>query len=134
MREVGRSRTRTRKRTKAKTKRRRFEMAHPRFKISKNDGGEYTFNLTAANGEKILASERYTSLGAAEGGIAAVKVNAEIDGRYERRMARDGELYFVLKGGNGEIVGVSEMYTSGAAREQGMGAVKANAGVAGVEG
>jgi uncharacterized protein YegP (UPF0339 family) len=39
-------------------------MAHPRFKISKNDAGEYTFNLTAINGEKILASERYTSRGA----------------------------------------------------------------------
>jgi uncharacterized protein YegP (UPF0339 family) len=51
--------------------------------------------------------------------VAAVKANAEIAERYDRRVARDGQLYFVLKAGNGEIVGVSEMYTSTAAREQG---------------
>ena len=108
-------------------------MPHPRFKISKNDASEYSFNLTAANGEKILASERYTSRSSAEGGIEAVKTNAQIDARYERKVARDGQLYFVLKAGNGEIVGVSETYTSTTAREGGIAAVKANAGAAGVE-
>jgi uncharacterized protein YegP (UPF0339 family) len=117
-----------------KPRTRRFEMAHPRFKISKNDSGEYSFNLTAANGEKILASERYTTRESAEGGIAAVKVSAEIDGRYERRVARDGELYFVLKAGNGEIVGVSETYTSSGAREKGVAAVQGCAAGAGIEG
>lgn len=32
-------------------------MPHPRFRIT-GQGDEYTFNLTAANGEKILSSER----------------------------------------------------------------------------
>ena len=44
-------------------------MPHPRFKISKNDAGEYSFNLTAANAEKILASERDTTRNSADGGI-----------------------------------------------------------------
>jgi uncharacterized protein YegP (UPF0339 family) len=109
-------------------------MPHPRFKISKGSGDEYTFNLTAANGETILASERYTTRASAEGGVAAVKANAGDDARYERRIAKDEQLYFVLKAGNGEIVGVSETYTSGAAREQGIRAVQVNAGVAAVEG
>jgi uncharacterized protein YegP (UPF0339 family) len=43
-----------------------------------------------------------------------VKANAQIDARYERKVARDGQLYFVLKAGNCEIVGVSETYTSSA--------------------
>ena len=33
-------------------------MPHPGFKITQGAGDQYTFNLTAANGEKILACER----------------------------------------------------------------------------
>jgi uncharacterized protein YegP (UPF0339 family) len=109
-------------------------MPHPRFKITKGQGGEYTFNLTAANGEKILSSERYTGHSGAVRGIAAVKENAGLEARYERREARDGTLYFVLKAGNGEIVGTSEMYSGSSAREKGIESVKVNAPAAGVEG
>lgn len=109
-------------------------MPHPRFKITKGTGDEYTFNLTAANGEKILSSERYTSLSGATRGIASVKANASDDARYQRKEARDGTLYFVLKAENGEIVGTSEMYTSSSARERGVESVKVNAAVAGTEG
>lgn len=56
-------------------------MPHPRFKISKGAGDQYTFHLTAANAEKILTSERYTSHANAESGIAAVKANATTDAR-----------------------------------------------------
>ena len=108
-------------------------MPHPRFKISKSSDQQYVFNLTAANGEVLLGSERYTSRDSAEQGIQALKGSAGIDARYERREARDGQLYFVIKAGNGEIVGVSETYTSHAAREAGIGSVKVNAPVAGVE-
>ena len=109
-------------------------MPHPRFKITKGAGDEYTFNLTAANGEKILSSERYTTRASAEAGVAAVKVNADVDARYEKREAQNGQLYFVLKAANHEIVGISEMYTSSAALATGIAAVKVNAPAAGVEG
>jgi uncharacterized protein YegP (UPF0339 family) len=109
-------------------------MPHPRFRITKGEGDEYTFNLTAANGEKILSSERYASHSGAVRGVAAVKENAAIDARYERRDARDGTVYFVLKAGNGEIVGTSEMYSGSSARERGIESVKVNAPAAGVEG
>lgn len=109
-------------------------MPHPRFKISKGNDQQYYYNLTSANAEVILGGEGYTTRANAERGVQAVKANAHIDERYERREARDGQLYFVLKAGNGEIVGVGETYTSGAAREGGMEAVKVNAAVAGVEG
>jgi uncharacterized protein YegP (UPF0339 family) len=116
------------------TKTRRPEMPHPRFKISKGNDQQYYYNLTAANAAIILASEGYTTRASAERGIEAVKANAAIDARYERREARDGQLYFVLQAGNGEIVGISETYTSAAAREGGIATVKACAPVAGVEG
>lgn len=109
-------------------------MPHPRFRITKGEGDEYTFNLTAANGEKILSSERYTTHSGATRGVAAVKENASIDTRYERREARDGTLYFVLKAGNGEIVGTSETYGGRSARERGIESVQLNAPAAGVEG
>ena len=109
-------------------------MPHPRFKITKGPSDEYTFNLTAANAEKILSSERYTSHSAAVNGIASVKENAKLEARFARRLAKDETLYFVLKAGNGEIVGTSETYTSSGAREGGIAAVRANAGAAGVEG
>ena len=109
-------------------------MPHPRFRITKGQGDEYTFNLTAANGERILSSERYTSHSGAARGVAAVKENAGIDARYERREARDGTVYFVLKAGNGEIVGTSEMYSGSSGVERGIESVKVNAVVAGVEG
>jgi uncharacterized protein YegP (UPF0339 family) len=109
-------------------------MPHPRFKISKGNDHQYYYNLTSANAEIILGGEGYTTRANAARGVEAVKANAHVEARYEPREARDGQLYFVLKAGNGEIVGVSETYTSGAAREGGIEAVKANAAVAGVEG
>jgi uncharacterized protein YegP (UPF0339 family) len=109
-------------------------MPHPRFRITKGADDEYTFNLTAANGEKILSSERYTSHSGAVRGVGAAKESTSVEDRYERREARDGSLYFVLKAGNHEIVGTSEMYTSSSARERGIESVKVNAPSAGVEG
>ncbi|MEY4578266.1 MAG: hypothetical protein RL701_2969 [Pseudomonadota bacterium] len=108
-------------------------MPHPRFKISKSADGQFTFNLTAANAEIILASERYTSRASAETGVESVKINALVDGRHERRTARDGRAYFVLKAANGEIIGTSETYSSKAAMETGTEAVKNNAPKAPVE-
>jgi uncharacterized protein YegP (UPF0339 family) len=87
-----------------------------------------------SNGEIILASERYTSRDSAKAGIASVKTNATVDERYVRRESSNGQLYFVLRAGNNEILGTSEMYKSAAAREGGIAAVKANAPLAVTEG
>jgi uncharacterized protein YegP (UPF0339 family) len=105
---------------------------HPRFKISAGPAGQFTFNLTAVNGETILASERYAAHDGAKTGIAAVKANATIDERYVRKESSNGQYYFVLRPGNNEIVGTSEMYTA-AARDGGIGSVKANAPLAPTE-
>lgn len=47
--------------------------------------------------------------------------------RFERKTAKDGSPYFVLKAANGEIIGKSEMYSSVAAMENGIASVVKNA-------
>jgi uncharacterized protein YegP (UPF0339 family) len=49
---------------------------NPKFVLSTDKGGKFRFNLTATNGEPILASQAYASMKSAQAGIASVKVNA----------------------------------------------------------
>ena len=74
--------------------------------------GKHYFHLLAGNGEKVLASEGYSTAAAAEAGIAAVKANGVDARRFLQREAVDGSSYFVVIAGNGEIIGTSEMYTT----------------------
>jgi uncharacterized protein len=97
------------------------------FELSNAAGGQFKFNLKAANHQVILTSETYKAKVTAEGGIASVKKNAGSDERYQRKTAKDGSPYFVLTATNGEIIGKSEMYSSASAMENGIASVKANA-------
>ena len=108
-------------------------MGKPKFVIKRSDE-QFCFHLAAGNGEIILVSERYKTRGSAENGVAAVKESAAIERRYERRVSRAEQPYFVLKAGNNDIVGTSQMYASREARDDGMRAVRGCAEVAGVEG
>jgi uncharacterized protein YegP (UPF0339 family) len=98
-----------------------------KFEVQKSTNGQFYFRLKAGNGEIILASELYASKDGAEGGIASVKANAPDDSKYERKTAKNGEPYFVLKAANGQTIGKSEMYKSAASMEKGIASVKANA-------
>jgi len=70
----------------------------------------------------------YESKSGAQGGIESVRKNGPIDDRYERRKSKKDEPYFVLKAGNGEPLGRSEMYSSESAMENGIQSVKDNCG------
>ena len=98
-----------------------------KFVITKRANGEFQFNLKAGNGQTILASEGYTTLAACKNGIESVKRNAPEDARYDRKEAKNGAPYFNLKATNGQVIGTSEMYSSVAARENGIESVKKNA-------
>jgi len=104
-----------------------------KFELKKGASGKYHFNLKAANGQVILSSEMYNDKAGAEGGIASVQSNAADDGRYERKASKNNEPYFVLKAGNGQIIGKSEMYSSETAMEKGIASVKANGPAATVQ-
>lgn|SRR5437868_10679375 len=90
----------------------------------KRSGTQFMFNLKAANGETVLTSERYTTKQNAQGGIASVKKNAPQEMRYRRLTATNGQAYFTLSAGNGEIIGMSETYPSPAARDNGVNWVR----------
>ena len=100
------------------------------------------FDLKAGNGEVIATSEVYTSEQSSRGGIESVRKNAPIAGvenqtvegfekqkhpKFELYLDKAGEYRFRLKATNGEIIAVSEGYTSLAGCENGIRSVKENA-------
>lgn len=104
-----------------------------KFIISTRKNGEYQFNLKAGNGQTILASEGYSTKAACENGVESVRKNASDDSKYERKNSSNGKYYFNLKAGNGQIIGISEMYESSAGMENGVESIKKNAPDASVE-
>lgn len=98
-----------------------------KFEIKLSTNGKYFFNLKAGNGQIILSSEMYESKSACENGIESVKKNAADAGRFEKRESKNGDPYFILKAGNGQEIGRSEMYSSDAACQNGIDSVQKNA-------
>lgn len=94
------------------------------MKQAKNE--QWMFNLKAGNGEIILTSELYTTKGACENGIASVQKNSPLEERFEQRESKKSEPYFVLKAGNHQEIGRSEMYSSKSACENGIKSVQKN--------
>jgi uncharacterized protein YegP (UPF0339 family) len=103
-----------------------------KFEIKTGKNGKTRFNLKAVNGQIILSSESYDSRRSCEGGIESVRKNAGNDARFERKTAKDGSFYFVLKASNGEPIGKSEMYKTKRSMENGIASVAKNAADAGV--
>lgn len=98
-----------------------------KFTLFKGSNGQYYFNLKAGNGEKVLASESYQYKSSCEGGIQSVKENAPYDSKYEKKTSWNGKYYFVLKAGNGQVIGTSEMYETSGGRDNGIEVVKREA-------
>ena len=96
------------------------------YVIRRSTNAQFYFFLTSENNEPILTSETYRDKSGAHTGINSVRVNSPLDQRYERLTAKDGSYYFVLKSGNYEIIGTSEMYSSIQARDIGIASVKRN--------
>lgn len=103
------------------------------FQIKLSTDNQYYYVLRATgNNEIILTGERHTTKMACTQSIASVKSNAPFDARYQRLTAGNGQYYFNLKAGNGEKIGMSEMYNSITDRDRGVELVKAQAPTAGV--
>jgi uncharacterized protein len=98
-----------------------------KFEIKAGRTGKFRFNLKASNGQVILTSEAYEKRAAAVRGIESVRKNSQNDSRFERKTAKDGSPYFVLKAANGEPIGKSEMYKSKSSMENGVASVAKNA-------
>jgi uncharacterized protein len=98
-----------------------------KFELKKSKNDKFYFSLLAGNGQTILQSEMYESKASAQNGIASVKKNAAEDSRFERLNSSKGEPYFVLKAGNHQVIGQSQMYASEKARDGGIDSCKNNA-------
>ena len=90
------------------------------------NGEKYRFNLKAGNGEVILVSETYESKDGALNGIESVRKHSADEAHFERKNSKRSEPYFVLKASNGQIIGMSEMYASEPACENGIASVRKN--------
>ena len=89
------------------------------LKKSKND--KFFFNLHATNGQSILSSELYEAKASALNGIESVRKNGVQETRFDKLSAKDGSPYLTLKTSNGQV------YTSTAARDNGIASVMKNA-------
>lgn len=104
-----------------------------KFELKKAKDGQFYFNLLAANGQVILTSEMYKAKDSALNGIDSVKKNAQREGAFEIKTSSNDKHYFVLKAGNGQVVGQSQMYSSLAACKAGIESVQKNAPAASVD-
>jgi uncharacterized protein len=98
-----------------------------KFILKKSKNGQFFFNLQATNGQTILSSEMYEAKASAVNGIESVRKNGVQEGRFDKLTAKNGAPYFTLKASNGQIIGQSEMYTTTAARDNGVASVMKNA-------
>ena len=97
-----------------------------KFIMIRRVNGQYQFNLLAGNGKIILTSGGYAYKKTCKKGIRSVKINAQEDCQYQRKVAVDGKYFFCLQSKNGRPIGVSEMYDSLQAMDKGIKAVKMN--------
>ncbi len=101
----------------------------------------FMFNLKADNGEIIATSETYTTERACNAGIASVQKNAPIAAledqtvegfekqkhpKFEIYTDKKGEFRYRLKATNGQIIAVSEGYTTMRNCKNGVESVKKN--------
>lgn len=100
------------------------------FEYFSNQNNTYYFRLKAKNGKIILASQWYTDKWGCLNGIESVKENANSRNNFENRNASDKSYYFVLKAGNGQIIGTSQMYTTLQSCNQWISSVMTNAPLA----
>ena len=87
---------------------------------------QFHWDLKAGNSETILSSQIYSAKQGAESGIESCRTNSSDEVRYTRMTSKDTQPYFVLKSGNGEVIGTSQMYSSESARDEGIKSCKAH--------
>ena len=96
------------------------------FEVKQGKSDKFSFNLKSGNHKVILTSQAYASKEAAMVGVASVQENSVNDAHFGRLTAKNNAPYFVLKAGNGEVIGKSEMYSGNSGMEKGITSVKEN--------
>ena len=95
-----------------------------RVEVLQGESGKFRFNVHAKNGEIVLSSEQYSSAAAAFNGAFAVQAEAKNAAAYTVLENAARGYYFTVKAQNGEIIGVSQQYTTKAAAEGGIASLQ----------
>lgn len=112
-----------------------------KFVIKPSKDGQFYFNLYAPNGRVIATSETYTTLQNCKKGAESVKNNAlahiedtTLEGasvlthpKFVLFIDKAGKFRFNLKASNGEVVSISQGYTSKAGAFNGIESIAQNA-------
>jgi hypothetical protein len=98
-----------------------------KFVLKKTGNGKFSFTLSASNGLVILTSQAYADKSGAVSGVESVRKNAGKGANFEKRTAKNGKPYFVLKASNQEVIGQSQMYSLASSMKKGIASVQANA-------
>jgi uncharacterized protein YegP (UPF0339 family) len=92
--------------------------------VIQGESGKWRFNFHARNGEIVLSSEQYADASGAYNGAFAVQGEATNAAAYTVAQNATRGFYFTVTAQNGEIVGVSEQYTTKEAAEAGVASLK----------
>jgi hypothetical protein len=97
-----------------------------RYHVQRSENMQFHFCLRGDNHEMIFQSEKYWSKQGALNAIDSCRTHSPHEENYVRRITEQGLPYFVLRSGHAEILGISEPYSSEAARENGIVRCKVN--------
>jgi uncharacterized protein len=95
----------------------------PYYLLQRAANGQFYFVLKAENHETILVSETYVAYSSALIGVASCRANSPLDQQYLRTTIATVwglRWYFVLRAGNYEPIGQSELYSSNQGMESGI--------------
>lgn len=98
-------------------------ISNGRFETFKGQDGQYYFQLLAGNGQCVLRSEGYAAFSSSQNGVTSVQSNGANEARYLLREAVDGSWYFLLTATNGQIIGISQMYSTESNAKAGIASV-----------
>lgn len=96
-----------------------------RVEVTAGETGKFHFNFFAKNGQIVLSSESYTTDAAAFNGAFAVQAEGAKDAAYTVKESASGSFYFTVTALNGQVIGVSQQYTTRASAADGIAALKA---------
>ena len=98
-----------------------------KFETFKGAGGKHYFRLKASNGIPILASQGYKDKRGCTNGIKSVQKHCQDEKCFEKKVAKNGRMFFNIVARNGQIVAKSQMYKSRSGMNNGIKSIMNNA-------
>ena len=95
-----------------------------RVEVTPGASATVHWNLFAGNGQIVLSSEAYSTEASAWNGAFAVQDASAVATNFVVKQGTDGRFYFTLTAENGQVVGVSQMYTTKESAQRGIASVQ----------